>query len=401
MGTGERCGRASEEEITWRFLEPLLTFGVSIRMSALFSSAKLRELNLANRIVVSPMCQYVGVNGEPTSWHTVHVGGLAQSGAGILFIEATAVEPEGRITPGDLGLWDDKTEAAFRPVISAVRENSRIALGMQLGHAGRKASSDVPWKGGQLIPPSAGGWVTHAPSAVPQKEGETPPVALDANGLERVRDAFASAAKRAARLGIDAIEIHAAHGYLLHQFLSPISNHRTDEYGGTLEKRLRFPLEVFDAVREAFPHDKPIGVKVSATDWVEGGWDVEQTVVFAQELKKRGVDWIDASSGGVSPLQKISVGPGYQVPFAERIREATGLRTIAVGLITKPEQAEALVAEGKTDFVAIGRAMLYDPRWGWHAAAELGASVEAAPSYWRAPPHEHARVFGEVVHGAR
>ena len=370
-------------------------------MSALFSPIALRGLTLPNRIVVSPMCQYVAVDGEANSWHLIHLGGLSQSGAALLTIEATAVEPAGRITPGDLGLWDDRTEAALRPVIAAIREHSNTAIALQLGHAGRKASSEVPWRGGGLMSESDGGWVTHGPSAIPQKHGETPPIALDAQGLKRILGAFVDTAKRAARLGVDALEIHAAHGYLLHQFLSPIANQRTDEYGGSLENRMRYPLEVFDAVRAAFPADKPIGVKVSATDWVEGGWDIEQTVAFAQELKKRGVDWIDVSSGGVSPAQKIPVGPGYQVPFADRVREATGLPTMSVGLITEPKQAEAIIAEGQADFVAIARGMLYNPRWGWHAAAELGATVEAQPQYWRAPPHGHADLFGDIVHGAR
>ena len=225
-------------------------------------------------------------------------------------------KPIGRITPGCLGLWNDATEAALKPILASVRKHSKAAVAMQLAHAGRKASSHRPWEGGQLIPLAQGGWQTEAPSAMPHKEGEAPPLALDAAGLARVRDAFVAAAERAERLGIDALELHAAHGYLLHQFLSPIANQRSDEYGGSLENRMRFPLEVFDAVRAVFPADKPVGIQVSATDWVEGGWDLEQTIEFAQELKKRGVDWIDVSSGGVSPLQKIPLGPGYQVPFA-------------------------------------------------------------------------------------
>jgi 2,4-dienoyl-CoA reductase-like NADH-dependent reductase (Old Yellow Enzyme family) len=268
---------------------------------------------------------------------------------------------------------------------------------MQLAHAGRKASSHVPWKGGQQIPLSAGGWIASAPSAVPYKAGEIPPVALDAAGIARVRKAFVNAARRAARLGLDAIEVHAAHGYLIHEFLSPLSNHRTDEYGGSLENRMRLPLEIFDAIREAFPADKPVGVKVSATDWVPGGWDLEQTIEFAQELKKRGVDWVDASSGGLSPLQKIAIGPSYQVPFAQAIKEATGVNTIAIGLITEPRQAEEIVASGKADIVALARAMLYDPRWPWHAAAQLGGTVEAPPQYWRSQPSDLKGLFGEAA----
>jgi NADPH2 dehydrogenase len=272
---------------------------------------------------------------------------------------------------------------------------------MQLAHAGRKGSSHTPWEGGQQIPVAQGGWQTGAPSAVPHKEGEAPPLALDAAGLKRIRDAFAATAQRAERLGIDALEVHCAHGYLLHQFLSPISNRRTDQYGGSLENRLRFPLEVFDAVRAAFPHAKPVGIKVSSTDWVEGGWDIAQTIELAKQLKQRGVDWIDASSGGVSPLQKIPLGPGYQVEFAEAIKHATGVTTIAVGLITEPKQAEDIVASGKADMVALARGMLYDPRWAWHAAAQLGGHVTAPPAYWRAPPHEQKDLFGATTFGTR
>jgi 2,4-dienoyl-CoA reductase-like NADH-dependent reductase (Old Yellow Enzyme family) len=331
----------------------------------------------------------------------IHLGGLALSGAGMLCIEATAVEPEGRITPACLGLWDDATEAALRPVFEAVRRYSNIPLAMQIAHAGRKGSSRVPWEGGQAIPVAEGGWVTQAPSAVPQKEGEEPPVALDRAGMIRVRDAFVATTKRALRLGVDGIELHGAHGYLIHQFLSPIANRRTDEYGGSLENRMRFPLELFDAVRAVVPAEKPVGMKLSATDWVEGGWDLDETITFAEQLKRRGIDWIDVSSGGVSPLQKIPLGPGYQVRFAEAVRKATGLTTVSVGLITEAAQAEEIVASGQADMVALARGMLYDPRWPWHAAAELGATVEAPPAYWRAPPHEHKDLFGRTVFGAR
>jgi NADPH2 dehydrogenase len=319
----------------------------------------------------------------------------------MLTIEATSVEADGRITPADLGLWNDVTEAALKPVLAAIRQYSGIAVAMQLAHAGRKASSQLPWEGGQQIPLSDGGWLASAPSALSQKPGETSPVALDKAGLARVRDAFAAAASRAARLGIDALEIHGAHGYLLHEFLSPLSNHRTDEYGGSLENRMRFPLEVFEAVRATFPDDRPVGVRVSASDWVDGGWDIEQTIAFANALKMRGADWIDASSGGISPAQKITLGPGYQVPFAEAIRKATGLPTITVGLVTGVRQAEEIVASGKADLVALARALLYNPRWPWHAAAELGATVEAPPQYWRAPPYAHKDLFGPIIHGGR
>jgi NADPH2 dehydrogenase len=370
-------------------------------MSALFSPIKLRGLALANRIMVAPMCQYSAENGEANDWHFTHINTLALSGAAMFCIEATHVEAIGRITPGCLGLWNDATEAALKPILASVRKHSKIAVAMQLAHAGRKGSSHRPWEGGQLIPVSEGGWQTVGPSAVPHKEGEAAPLALDTAGLARIRDAFVSAARRADRLGIDALELHGAHGYLLHQFLSPIANKRTDQYGGSLQNRMRYPLEVFDAIRGVFPATKPIGVKVSASDWVGGGWDLAQTIEFVKELKKRGVDWIDASSGGVSPLQKIPLSPGYQVPFAQGIREATSVTTMAVGLITEATQAEEIVASGKADMVTLARGMLYDPRWGWHAAAELGGQVDAPPQYWRSQPSTQKALFGATTFGAR
>jgi 2,4-dienoyl-CoA reductase-like NADH-dependent reductase (Old Yellow Enzyme family) len=370
-------------------------------MSALFSPITLRGLTLANRIMVAPMCQYSAVDGAANDWHFTHINSLALSGAAMFCIEATGVEAIGRITPGCLGLYNDATEAALKPILASVRKHSKAAVAMQLAHAGRKASSHTPWDGGQQIPVAQGGWQAEAPSALPHKEGEAPSLALDATGLARIRDAFAATAKRAERLGIDALEVHCAHGYLLHQFLSPISNKRTDQYGGSLENRLRFPLEVFDAVRAAFPANKPVGIKVSSTDWVDGGWDIAQTIELAKQLKKRGVDWIDASSGGVSPLQKIPLGPGYQVQFAEAITQAAGVNTMAVGLITEASQAEDIVASGKADMVALARGMLYDPRWGWHAAAQLGGHVTAPPAYWRAPPHEQKDLFGATTFGTR
>ena len=371
-------------------------------MTHLFTPIALRALTLPNRIMIAPMCQYSAVDGAATEWHYMHFGTLALSGAGMFCIEATHVEPEGRITPGCLGLWDDRTEAALRVILSAVRKYSNIAIAMQLAHAGRKASSRIPWEGGQQIPVADGGWIAHAPSAVPFKPGEAAPRALDAASMERVRRAFASAAQRAARLGIDALEVHAAHGYLIHEFLSPLANQRTDEYGGSLANRMRFPLELFDAIRAAFPAERPVGVKVSATDWVEGGWDLQQTIEFARELGKRGADWIDASSGGLAPQQKIPVAPGYQLPFAAAIKAATGLNTIGIGLITEARQAEEVLASGQADMVALARGMLYDPRWPWHAAAELGASVTAPPQYWRSQPARLKNLFGaQALSGAR
>src|SRR6202790_5291885 len=361
-------------------------------MSALFSPIRLRDLALPNRIMVAPMCQYSADDGEANDWHFTHINSLALSGAAMFCIEATHVEAIGRITPGCLGLWNDATEAALKPILASVRKHSRIAVAMQLAHAGRKGSSHTPWDGGQLIPPAEGGWQPVGPSAIPHKQGEAAPLALDTAGLARIRDAFVSATKRAERLGIDAIELHGAHGYLLHQFLSPISNKRTDAYGGSLQNRLRYPLEVYDAVRAAFPERKPIGVKVSATDWVEGGWDLAQTIEFAGELKKRGVDWIDASSGGVSPLQKIPLGPGYQVPFAQSIKEATGVTTMAVGLITEAKQAEDIVASGKADMVALARACRRRPRRPGRCPAAILALATLDPE--GAVRRDHLR--GEV-----
>jgi len=315
------------------------------------------------------------------------------SGAGMMCIEATAVEPAGRITPACLGLWNDANESALKPIIASLRRYSKTAIALQLAHAGRKASCQVPWQGGRQIDLADGGWHTMAPSAAPFDASQRAPTALDQDGLRRIAAAFAAAAQRAVQLGVDAIELHAAHGYLIHQFLSPLSNRRGDIYGGSLENRMRYPLEIFEAVRAVLPATMPLGARISATDWVEGGWDLEQSVAFAQELKQRRADWIDVSSGGSSPAQKIALGPGYQVPFAERIRHATGLPVIAVGLITEPRQAEEIIQSGKADLVALARAMLYDPRWAWHAAAELGDHVAAPPQYWRAPPHRYKDLF--------
>ncbi|BCB28571.1 NADH-dependent flavin oxidoreductase [Sulfurimicrobium lacus] len=358
-------------------------------VSKLFSPIALGDLALSNRIVISPMCQYSAEHGQATDWHLIHLGQLALSGAALLFIEATAVAPEGRISPNDLGLWSDKTEAALARVIQSIRHYSAMPIAIQLAHAGRKASTRVPWEGGQSLVPESGGWQTMAPSALPYAEGDPHPLALGDEDLKRIRNDFVSAAQR---LGVDVIELHAAHGYLLHQFLSPLSNVRNGRYGGSPENRMRFPLEVFDAMRNALP-DRPIGVRISATDWVAGGWDIEQSVVFAKELQRRGCAFIDVSSGGLSPLQQIPVEPGYQVPFAERIRRETGLVTIAVGLITEAEQAETIVSSGQADMVALARGMLYDPRWPWHAAAKLGAQVDAPKQYWRSQPREFKNLF--------
>ena len=369
--------------------------------SPLFSPIALRELALRNRIVVSPMCQYSAEDGSATDWHLIHLGHLSLGGAALLFVEATGVEAIGRITPGCLGLYSDDNERALARVVAAVRKHSPIALGIQLAHAGRKASSEVPWRGGQLIPVDRGGWRPVGPSAAAITPEEPAPEALDRAGMTRVREAFVASTRRAQRLGFDAMELHSAHGYLLHEFLSPIANRREDEYGGSRENRMRFPLEVFDAVRAAWPASKPLGVRVSSTDWMEGGWDIEDSVAYAAELKRRGCDWIDCSSGGVSPQQKIPLGPGYQVPFARRIRAEVGVATIGVGLITDVKQAEEIVASGDADLVALARGMLYDPRWAWHAAAALGGEVHAPEQYWRSPPREAGRIFGDTKIGQR
>ena len=370
-------------------------------MSHLFTPFALGPLQLANRIVVAPMCQYSADDGQASDWHPMHLGQLAISGAGLLIIEATAVEAIGRITPGCLGLYSDACERALADVLAGVRHHSRMPIAIQLAHAGRKGSSEVPWRGGALIPLEHGGWRPVAPSALPHAQGEAPPLALDAAGLARVRQAFADAALRALRLQLDMVELHSAHGYLLHEFLSPIANRRDDAYGGSLENRMRFPLEVFEAVRAALPASMPLGVRLSAIDWVDDGWDLEQSMAYGHALRSRGCSYLHVSSGGVSPLQKIAAAPGYQVPFAQRLREEVGLPTIAVGLITEPEQADAIIAAGQADLVAMARALLYNPRWPWHAAAQLGAQVHAPPQYWRCQPRGQGKLFGDVRTGQR
>jgi 2,4-dienoyl-CoA reductase-like NADH-dependent reductase (Old Yellow Enzyme family) len=371
-------------------------------MSALFSPYTLGPLPLTNRIVIAPMCQYSAEDGLATDWHMIHLGTLALSGAALLFTEAAAVTAQGRITGADLGIWSDQTQAALVPVICAIRKHSTMRIAIQLAHAGRKASSQKPWDGGASIHASgAGGWQTVAPSALPHAPGDAVPTALDAAGMQEVKQAFVDAALRSAKLGVDALELHAAHGYLMHQFLSPIANQRSDEYGGSLENRMRFPLEVFEAVRAAVPHPMTFGVRISASDWVEGGWDIEQSVAFSHALKAAGCDFIHVSSGGISPLQKIPVEPGYQVAFAARIKQETGIPTIAVGLITEAEHADAIIKDGDADMVALARAMLYDPRWPWHAAAKLGATVEAPPQYWRSQPSTQKQLFGATKLGQR
>jgi 2,4-dienoyl-CoA reductase-like NADH-dependent reductase (Old Yellow Enzyme family) len=367
----------------------------------LFSRFALGALELPNRIVIAPMCQYSAQQGNATPWHLMHLGAMTASGAGLLILEATAVEADGRISPGDLGLWNDANEAALANVLESLRAYSSMPIGIQLGHAGRKASSAAPWNGGQQLSLEEGGWLGWAPSAIAHGAGELAPQMIDKAGIARIRKAFAEAAQRAERIGLQAIELHAAHGYLLHQFLSPIANQRGDEYGGALKNRLRMVLEVFSATRAAVSSRIPVGVRFSATDWVEGGWDLEQSVELGLALKAEGCDFLHVSSGGISPAQKIVVGPGYQVGMAARIRAETEVTTIAVGLITEPEQAQAVLESGQADLVALARAMLYNPRWPWHAAAKLGAQVEAPKQYWRSQPQGLSKLFDGLRLGQR
>src|SRR5262245_60608106 len=397
-GTG-RAGRDDPGRTGARIAHETLPGGSrcgarGVAMSALFSPYRVGSLQLRNRIVIAPMCQYSADEGRATDWHVIHLGHLALSGAALLIIEATAVTPEGRISPDDLGLWSDETEEALGRVLGIVRQYSDVPIAIQLAHAGRKASTRVRGEGGkQIRPGEPRGWQTVAPSPLPFAPGEHPPVALDRGGIAAVRDAFATAARRAGRLELNAVQIHAAHGYLLHQFLSPLSNRRDDEYGGSLDNRMRFPLEVFEAVRAAFPAERPVSVRVSGTDWVESGWDIEQTIAFAKALGSRGCSAIHVSSGGISPTAKIPVGPGYQVPLARAVKAATGLPTIAVGLITDFDQAEMIVGTGYADLVAVARTILYDPRWPWHAAAHLGATVKAPRQYLRSQPRRYPNLF--------
>ncbi|MBZ9653647.1 NADH:flavin oxidoreductase/NADH oxidase [Phyllobacterium lublinensis] len=362
--------------------------------AALFQPIRIRGLNLLNRIVIAPMCQYSAEEGCMNEWHLIHLGKLALSGAALLTIEATAVVPEGRITYADLGLWSERSYAAMGLILESIRRWTNIPIGIQLSHAGRKASTEVPWKGGgQISPTEALGWQTFAPSRLRYRKGMLNPVALDREGLKNVRDAFAAAARRAAKLGLDLVQVHAAHGYLLHQFLSPLTNCRGDDYGGSLANRMRFPLEVFDAVRSEVPTEVPVSIRVSATDWVDGGWNLEQTLHFVVELQRRGCDAVHVSSGGLHPGQSIPIGPGYQVPFARAVRKEVKMPVVAVGLITGFEQAEAIVGTGDADMVALARTILFDPNWPWHAAAQLGGKVHVPRQYLQSQSSRFRNIF--------
>ena len=340
-------------------------------MSHLFSPFTMRDVSCNNRIVVSPMCQYSAIDGMPGDWHLVHLGTRAVGGAGLVFTEATAVSPEGRISPFDLGIWKDEHIEGFRRIVKFVRAQGS-EIGIQLAHAGRKASVREPWNGGKLIREEEGGWPVVAPSPIAFNEHYGHPVELTVAGIRHVIEDFRMAARRAMLAGFKIVEVHAAHGYLLHQFLSPLSNHRTDEYGGSWENRTRLLVEVVDAVRSVWPPGYPLFVRISATDWADGGWSADDAVRLAHELKNKGVDLIDCSSGGLVGHQKIPVGPGYQVVFAERIRKETGMPTGAVGIITNAVQAETILASGQADLVVMAREMLRDPYFPLHAADELG-----------------------------
>jgi 2,4-dienoyl-CoA reductase-like NADH-dependent reductase (Old Yellow Enzyme family) len=349
----------------------------------LFTPVELGGVTLPNRIVVSPMCQYAAIDGSAQAWHQVHYGMLAMSGAGLLCLEATHVERDGRITQGCLGLYSDENESAIKSIVDWARAwMPTVKLGIQLAHAGRKASAQRPWKGGgplsQADAPDLP-WTTVSASAIPYDAKWHTPVALDAVGLKRVKQAFVEATERSARLGFDVVELHGAHGYLLSQFLSPLSNQRSDEYGGTADKRRRFPLEVFEACRKAWPAGKTMGMRLSCVEWVEGGVSIEDTIETARQLKALGCDFIDASSGGNAAAQKIPVKPGYHVEFSARIRKEAGIKTWAVGVITEPDQAEGIIAAGQADCTAHARAFLLDPRWGWNAARALGVDTPPLP----------------------
>jgi 2,4-dienoyl-CoA reductase-like NADH-dependent reductase (Old Yellow Enzyme family) len=351
----------------------------------LFSPLAVGPVTLANRIAVAPMCQYSAEDGTATDWHLQHLMQLAISRAGLVMLEATGVERAGRITPRCLGLYSDANEAAIARVLAAARQVAApgTAFGIQLAHAGRKGSCHMPWEGGKPLAPGEGAWQTVAPSAIPFAQGGPPPVALDAQGLAGVTAAFRQAAVRAARLGFEVIELHAAHGYLLHEFISPLSNKRTDGYGGSLEGRMRFPLEVARAVRDATPRSVALGARITGTDWATGGLGADDAVAFAAALKAVGFDYVCVSGGGAVPNMQIALGPGYQVPYAAKVKAGTGIVTRAVGLIVEPAQAEAIVSSGQADFVALARAFLDDPRWVWHAAERLGAPIAFPPQYAR------------------
>lgn len=349
----------------------------------LFTPLKLRGVTLPNRIGISPMCQYSCQDGLANAWHMVHLGSRAVGGAGLILTEASAVSPEGRISPSDAGLWNDQQAEAWAPIVAFLKEHGSVPA-IQLAHAGRKAGTDLPWKGGKPLSDEEGGWPVVGPSEVPFSRQHRTPREMSLDELRAMTENFVAAAQRAHQAGFQVVELHMAHGYLLHEFLSPLSNHRRDEYGGDLEGRMRFPLEVAHAVRAIWPDELPLLVRISVSDWVEGGWDPEQSLLFALRLKEAGVDLIDCSSGGSSLEQKIVAGAGYQVPFSMKVRES-GLPTAAVGEITEPAQAETILVSGQADLILLARASLREPYWPIRAAQALGAA-------WT-PPNQYARGY--------
>lgn len=366
-------------------------------MAKLFEKIQFGSLGLSNKIIVAPMCQYsASLNGEITYWHEQQWASYALSGAGLCIIEAAAVQPQGRISYADVGIWNDEQAAKIKTLLNKISEISPVPFAIQLAHAGRKASTDKPWLGkGQIAPDQPNGWQTVAPSEIAFGSHDLAPHALTLDEIQQIQQDFASAAKRAVEAGFQLIEIHAAHGYLLHQFLSPLSNHRTDEYGGSFENRIRMTLEVLQAIKAVVPQDFPVGVRISATDWMasEPSWDIDSSVGLSQALEQLGAVYIHVSSGGLHEKQQIDVKPNYQVPFAEQIKQQVSIPVIAVGLITEPEQAEAILTNHQADAIALARAIQYDPRWAWHAAAALNAEIEISPQYLRCQPHGLKQLF--------
>jgi len=361
-------------------------------LSKLFSEVSLRGLTVANRVVVSPMCQYNAIDGSANDWHLMHLGQYSMGAGGLVITEATHVSPEGRISPQCLGLYSDENERELKRVLDFCREYGVVSMGTQLAHAGRKASTRIPLEGGGSLDEGEGAWQTVGPSAIPYGEWHTPQEA-DRAALDKIKQDFVDATIRSDRLGFELIEVHGAHGYLLHQFCSPLSNQRSDEYGGSLDNRIRFPLEVFEAMRAVWPDDKPMGMRITGTDWVDGGWTLDDGVHFAKALGEVGCDFVDVTTGGVDPRQQITVGPGYQVPYAREIKKQSGLHTWAVGMITEAQQAEDILQAGDADMIAMARSIMRNPRWAWHAAEELGAETPWSRMYARA----HRKNLGNAL----
>lgn len=380
----KRCSTITSKQAT--FLTCLVSLGFTFRyitMVKLFEPLTLRTITFKNRIAVSPMCEYSSEDGFANDWHLVHLGSRAVGGAGLVITEATAVTPEGRISPGDLGIWKDEHIAMLQRITHFITEQGAVP-GIQIAHAGRKASHQVPWKGGKALTEEEGAWPTLAPSAIAYKEGAILPIAMDTAAIAKLVDDFKNAAIRSRKAGFKVIELHAAHGYLLNEFLSPLSNHRTDEYGGSFENRIRLLLEIVAVTRNEWPADLPLFVRISASDWVEGGWTIEDSVQLATILKEKDVDLIDCSSGGNSPAQKIAVGPMYQVHFAEQVKKEAGMATGAVGLITTAREAETILENGQADLIFLARQLLREPYFPLHAAKELEADVSWPVQYERA-----------------